>query len=491
MQGRILIVDDEDSIRDTLEIILSEAGFDVATAPDGQTAISLVHAADFDVAVVDRILPNSINGEQIIREIKKLNPRCETVLMSAYPSFESAAQIMEHQTFAYLTKPIQQDEICKVVAEAAMKSRTKHENERVKAILQGVFNASPNPIIVYDSQLRIQFVNPAFTNLFGYSSEQVLGNSIMLVPEAEEPVVVAELQGLLCGKDVTEREQVMLRRDGSAVHTSRIVSLCADMQRDGAHILVIVRDITGEIKMQAQVMQAEKLSLLGELASKLAHEIKNPLQIISGYTELLQRGAWGVEISDRLAHISEAVRRIEKLTSSLLFVAKPKPLCITSFAPEQPLDKAVDFLMSMGQKKYLSVKRYYTCAGELIEGDENQLEQVFMNLIVNASHAVEGRHEQVITLSTQADHVRGVASISVSDTGCGIDSRIQDKIFEPFFTTKALDKGNGLGLSVVKQIVERHGGTIAVASEPGSGSTFTVSLPLKKSHAAVAEEKSA
>lgn len=487
---RVLIVDDEESIRETLKIILSRAGYEVAIAPDGQTALALAQEGDFDVAVVDRILANSMNGVEVIREIKKINPLCETVLMSAYPSFESAAQTMELETFAYLTKPILQDEICRVVEEAERKSRGKRENERIESVLREVFDASPNPIIVYDPKLIITFVNPAFTKLLGYDREQVLGRSLMLVPDADEPRVIEEFQSLINGSDVKEREQEMLRNDGSFLSASRIVSKCSCRRRPERDILVIIRDVSEEKKMQAQIVQSEKLAMLGELAAKLAHEINNPLQIICGQIQLLQRGGGCSEIKQQLDCVEEAARRIEKLTSALMYVAKPKPLCTRCLSPEKPLEKAAEFMLSMGQTKYLTILRDYTCSGEFVDGDANQLEQVFMNLIANATHAVEGAPEKIITLRTCADHERRTVDISVSDTGCGIDALIAEKIFDPFFTTKESGKGNGLGLSIVRQIVKRHGGSINVVSEPGSGSTFTVSLPMKPACEPVVEEKS-
>jgi len=476
---RVLIVDDEDSIRDSLEIILKEAGYEVATAPDAQTAVAIIERVQFDVAVVDRILPGSLDGVQIIQQIKKNNPLCEAVLMSAYPSFESAAMLMGYETFAYLTKPIQQDEICKVVENAARKSRLRRENERTESVLQGVFNASPNPIIIYDQMIRIRFVNPAFTRLFGYSREHVKESGMLFVPDGDIVTLLDDFRALLDGGEISEREQSMLRRDGTHIQTARIVSLCRNLHSGCSHILVIIRDITEEKKMQTQIMQAEKLAMLGELSAKLAHEINNPLQIISGQAELLLRTDLDNDRVAQLRMIEQAAHKIERLTSSLMFVARPKPQRITCFAPEKPLDKAADFLLAMGQTKYFNIVRDYRCDGGLVEADESQIEQVFMNLIVNAAHALADVQEKNITLRTRVDTGRGLVHISVADTGCGIDNSIRDRIFEPFFTTKPAGRGNGLGLSVVKQIVARNAGSVSVVSEPGAGSTFTVTFPLK------------
>ncbi len=475
---RVLVVDDEESIRDSLNIILSDLGYTVEIAGDGHSALAAAQAADFDVAVIDRILPNFMNGVEVIQEIKKCSPFCETVLMSAYPSFESAAKIMEHDAMAYLTKPIRQEELCRVVEAAARKSLLRREAEHADALLRGVFSASPNPIIVYDDQMRITFVNTAFTSLLGYSREEALGQILLLVPQSDAETVRSEFQSIFGGGEVREREQVMLRSDGTQVQTSRIVSFC-----QGGYALVIIRDISEEKKMLAQIVQSEKLAMLGQLAAKLAHEINNPLQAITGQTQLLMNDPACAGVMSQLKFIEEAGRRIAKLTCSLMDVSRPKPARIAQFPPEQPLDKAANFLLAMGNIKCISLVREYGCDGELIEGDASQLEQVCMNLIANAAHAVEKAGRRMITLRTGYDPELGTVRISVADTGCGIAGDIQDKIFEPFFTTKQDNGGYGLGLTVVKQIVDRHAGSIRVTSAPGGGTTFTISLPARRAWA--------
>ena len=476
---RILVVDDEESIRDSLNIFLTDFGYEVMVAQDAETALTLAREADFDVAVVDRILPNCMNGVEVIRDIKKLNPLCETILMSAYPSFESAAKTMEQETVAYLTKPIQQDEICRIVELAAQKSLDKREYEQNELMLQVVFNTSPNAIIVYDGQLRIRFINPAFTKLFGYVREECMGQGLLLVPGADEQLVRQEFRCLREGKAVKEREQGMIGNDGSLLTVSRIISLCESQKSGAADILVIIRDISEEKKLLAQVTQSEKLALLGQLAAKLAHEINNPLQVITGNTELLLRESLEDATKKALSLILSASGSIERLTRNLLEVAKPKPLTISTFPPEQPLENAADFLQNMGLTKYHTIIRDYGCGRVCIQGDFHQLEQVFMNLLVNASHAMADASEQVITLRTCFDQERGQVHLSVSDTGSGIDGAIIEKIFDPFFSTKLGALGNGLGLAVVKQIIDRHDGSVTVSSQPDQGATFTVSLAAK------------
>jgi PAS domain S-box-containing protein len=331
---------------------------------------------------------------------------------------------------------------------------------------------------VYDALLHVQFVNPAFVELFEYSREDVLGLPMLFAPEKDTPAIQQEFQRLLRGATIREHEQNMICRSGKILDTSRILSLCSYPQGGVSTILVIIRNITEEKKMQAQLVESEKLALLGRIAAKLAHEIKNPMQVIAGYGELLLKEPLSADMKNRISLIREAALKISGLTSDLIEVARPKPLRITSFSPEQPLDKAADFLLKMGETKYIKVVREYGSGAKIIQGDFNQLEQAFMNLIINAAHAVKNAEKKIIRLTTAYDPEQELMHLSVADTGCGIARENMDKIFDPFFTTKETGAGNGLGLPVVKQIVERHGGAITVKSQPGQGATFIVTLPL-------------
>jgi len=477
-KSRVLVVDDEESIRDTFDVFLTESGYEVVIAQDGHSALNISEKQDFDVAVVDRILPDNMNGIEVIRDIKKQHPFCETILMSAYPSFESAAKILEHETVAYLTKPVQQEEICRVVGVAARKSHLKKDQERYASILQAFFDCSPNPIIVYDALLHVQFVNPAFVELFEYAREDVLERPLLFVSENDTATLEEEFQRLLQGETIWEHEQKMLCRSGKILDTSRIISLCSYLHGGAATILVIIRNITEEKKMQAHLAESEKLALLGQLAAKLAHEIKNPMQVIAGYGELLLNEQLSDELKSRISMMRDAALGIKGLTGELMEVARPKPLNITSFFLEQALDKAADFLLKMGETKYFKVVKDYDSGTRTIQGDCNQLEQAFMNLIINAAHAVKNAEKKIIRLRTVYDPEQELMLVSVEDTGCGIEEQDMDKIFEPFFTTKEPGSGSGLGLPVVKQIIERHGGAITAASQPGTGTTFSIRLPV-------------
>jgi two-component system NtrC family sensor kinase len=228
---------------------------------------------------------------------------------------------------------------------------------------------------------------------------------------------------------------------------------------------------------QQELARAERLVGIGILASGVAHEINNPLAIIRGNAELL-------EMSERLndsdqsevATIIRHVGRVEHIVSNLLTFARTTKKVIRPFQVETLLD---DILVEVSHRIPLEsyrIERNYQSVGSVIKADEDQLRQVFTNLIVNGLQAMESGG--TLTVSTVIDQETGRYSVTIGDSGTGISADVQEKLFTPFFTTKP--KGTGLGLAVSYGIVTDHGGDIKVESEPGKGATFKVLLPLRQ-----------
>ena len=179
--ARILVVDDEESIRFYFQRLLSNAGHEVTVAENIIAAKAILSGNEFDVAVIDRILKDGENGLDLMKHIRKIQPFCEPILISAYPTFRSAAETLQYETFAYLTKPVKQEDICRVVKEAAYKSETKKDSGHDEKILQSFFDFSPNAIIICDLSCRTKFINPSFTRIFGYEKEEVIGRQITYI----------------------------------------------------------------------------------------------------------------------------------------------------------------------------------------------------------------------------------------------------------------------------------------------------------------------
>ena len=227
---------------------------------------------------------------------------------------------------------------------------------------------------------------------------------------------------------------------------------------------------------QQELARAERLVGIGMLASGVAHEINNPLAIIRGNAELLEMSA-RLDDSDQseVETIIRQVGRVELIVSNLLTFARTKKLVIRPFQIEALLD---DILDQVGHQipldSYRIERNYQTTSGDDIEGDEDQLRQVFTNLILNGLQAMEAGG--TLAVSTETDREAGCCSVTISDSGSGISAEVQEKLFTPFFTTK--QRGSGLGLAVSYGIVKDHDGDIRVESEAGHGATFSVVLPL-------------
>lgn len=248
-------------------------------------------------------------------------------------------------------------------------------------------------------------------------------------------------------------------------------------------VAVSFNEMAGSLKEQMHKMQrAEQMTVVGEMATGLAHEIKNPLAGIKASMEVLsQEPTFTGEDRAVLFKVIEEVKRIESLMKSLLNFAKPPKSQFTTVDVNKILDAAIAFSLtypsfSSDNSKAVDIKRDYDDHLPATNADPIQLQQVFLNLLLNAGDATPDGG--TVTVRTSHDQMAHSIRIEIDDTGPGIEEDAMDKIFRPFFTTKP--KGTGLGLAISKQLIERHGGDIRVANNSGCGTAFRIVLPLKK-----------
>ena len=388
-------------------------------------------------------------------------------------------QTLKYDTFAYLTKPVTRDVVCKTVTEAAQKASEKLHNENLAGLFHCIFDSSPNPILVCDLSLDVQFVNPAFSAVFGYTREEALGRPIQIVPQADMSTVRSEISDLINGKPLAERETLRVTKDGTSRDVTRLMFLYRNSLGEPQKIVVIYRDITETKAMERQLVQAEKMSVLGQVSARIAHEINNPLQVIRGYTEMLQANSTlDEEVKSGLSAIQDASAIISRLSQDLREVARPREINFSQIKAESPLKLALAFLKRSGVLKQCTITKHYQDSIPFIYGDAFQLHQVFMNILLNACHAMEKSSTRNISIKTAYDQEQRSVLISVGDTGYGITPEDLGKIFDPFFSTRFDVGGTGLGLPVAKSIVEKHGGTIDFESKINEGTTFHIRIPV-------------
>jgi PAS domain S-box-containing protein len=334
--------------------------------------------------------------------------------------------------------------------------------------------SAPNAMILVDREGRIVLANAQTEKLFGYPRAELLGMSIeKLVPERFRAAHPEHRRGFFAQPQTrfmgAGRELYAVRKDGSEVPVE--IGLNPITTAEGSFVLAAVVDLTVFKRMQAELIRTQNLAALGEMAATVAHEVKNPLAAISGPLQIL---ADDLKPDDPhkglMKEILGQVRRLDGTVRSLLTFAKPttpmnQTILLREFldrigrlAGEHPLGRGIRFSQTGPADLTLSA-------------DPALLEQVFWNLFLNAAEAMKGGGELRVTSRATADAVE----ISVADSGGGIVPELEGKLFRPFVTTKT--SGTGLGLALCRKIVEAHHGSIALASEPGRGTTVTLRFP--------------
>jgi PAS domain S-box-containing protein len=373
-------------------------------------------------------------------------------------------------------------------------SQALHESEsRFRAIFEQA------AIGMADSSLEARFirVNQRFCEIMGYSREELLGLTFREITHPDdlardEQRVAQLLRGELSSFTVEKR---YLRKDGGVVWANLLLSLLRSPSGDPLHFVAVVEDITGQKRaeeerrnLERQLLQAQKMESVGRLAGGVAHDFNNHLAVINGYCAMLL-DAMGPDnpLREQVDEILLAGNRAAALTQQLLAFSRKQVAAPRVISLNDVVAEAGKMLSRLIGDDIEIVAHFDPGLGSVV-ADPSQMNQVLMNMAINARDAMPGGGRIIIETSNTdldegyaAQHA-GVAAgpyvlLSITDTGVGMTQDIAQHIFEPFFTTKDMGVGTGLGLSTVYGIVKQAGGWIWVYSEPGKGSTFKVYLP--------------
>jgi PAS domain S-box-containing protein len=502
MKKKILVVDNHPVVLKFMSQLLEKAGHQVWVAEDGLSALEILKTFTPDVIFIDLIMPH-IGGEklcQIIRKIPALK-KAHLIILSAiaaeqeidYTSFGADACIakgsldkMAKHVLAALEQADQKNGVLhppKTIGIEDVYARNittellsvkKHFEVILNGMAEGILEITPEGKIVYTNPKAISLINRTedqllssdFTDLFLESDRQRIKDHLTEIHRASQPIAVN-------GPLTLNEKQVSLH----------LLPVMDEMQRS---IIVILTDVSEKKRMEAQLIQAQKMEAIGTLAGGIAHDFNNLLMVIQGNVSLML-----LDVNPAYPHF-EMLRTIEKqvqsgskLTSQLLGYARKGRY---ELRPIHLNQLVADTSEAFGRtRKNITIHR--DLAGNLFacEADQGQIEQVLMNLFVNSADAMpEGGDLFLKTANVNFKEIKGrgylpnpgdYILLTVTDTGVGMDSKTIDRIFDPFFTTKELGRGTGLGLASTYGIVKGHGGYIEVESEKGRGSTFKVYLP--------------
>jgi PAS domain S-box-containing protein len=358
-----------------------------------------------------------------------------------------------------------------------------------RMLLMTAIEQSADGIVITDAKGTIQYVNPAFSRVSGYSREEALGkNPRILKSGKQDEAYYRKLWTTILGGEIWQDEIINRRSDGSLYPEQMTITPVRDQRGEITHFIAIKAEVTERKRLEQQLRQAQKMEAVGRLAGGVAHDFNNLLTIISGYGGLLLEHPGTVEpLRGYVNEIKNASGRAASLTRQLLAFSRQQVLAPRVLG----LNAVVANIEKMLKRLIGEDIDLVTILGESlwpVKADPGQLEQVLLNLAVNARDAMP--NGGVLTIETANVEMDSTSAqthfplppgryvlLAISDTGIGMDAETQARIFDPFFTTKEKGKGTGLGLAMVYGIVKQSGGYIWVYSEVGKGTTFKIYLP--------------
>jgi PAS domain S-box-containing protein len=509
LPARLLIVDDDPYERELLEIMLKPEGFVLMTADSGEKAIAIVAKQPPDLILLDIMMPG-MNGYQVTSKFKgdPATQNIPIIMITALDDRNARMLGLSAGAEDFLIKPLDRAELCARVKNLLRLKAYGDYHDRYSQMLEGevasrtadlveserlyrsTFDTAPVGIVHMGLDGQWLRVNQRLCDLLGYSREELQGPAVRDLIQAGETAAEAEsLRQMAAGtlnRHVVDEKRYR-RRDGTFVWARVNMSVHRDAQGQSQHFISVIEDITERRTLEAQIRQASKMDAIGHLASGVAHDFNNLLTVILGFAEFVAADAAMTKAHGKdLGEIIKAARRATGLTKQLLAFSRQQVL---HAAPLDVNGLITEMSGMLGRLigEHIEVALVLSPNLSPALADRSQLEQVVMNLAVNARDAMAAGGTLTIEtadveLENSSFHPETVmhgryVMLAISDTGSGMSQETQRHLFEPFFTTKETGKGTGLGLSTTYGIVKQSKGYIWVYSELGHGTTFKVYLP--------------
>ncbi len=485
----VLVVDDDSQLLRTLSDILNHRGYSPHTASSASEGLALAAQSPAPaVALVDLKLPD-MDGLELVSRLREISSLTETVILTGNASVDTAVRALREQSHDYLLKPVAPDQLLGVLSRASERWRRRHVEETLRQTEERshlLLESISDVVAVLDDKGCLNFATSSLEKQLGYSLDDVTGRSCIdwlhsedaeklrsfVLVQVSSPGATGSIELRVRHKDETWRTlacQVTNLRDRPAING----------------FLVTARDVTAAQQLERQFRQAQKMETVGNLAGGIAHDFNNVLTAVLGYSELaLAHPELPADLHADIDEIQQAGQRAARLTRQLLAFSRqqptePKLVNITTVVNE--LSKMLERLI--GEQIALEIKHEPDVAPMRV--DPTHLEQVVINLVVNARDAMadggtvalEIANVAVVTQIEGGPVPGNYVRLSIRDTGVGMTEEVRARVFEPFFTTKEPGKGTGLGLSTCYGILQQANGGILIESEPGRGTTVHTYWP--------------
>lgn len=506
MMNAVMVVEDEQLIAKDIADTLTKLGYDVTgTVSTAEACVESAAQRRPDLVLMDIHLQGELDGIEAARLLRERFD-IPVVFLSAYADEGTVARAKLSAPLGYLLKPFRKSELRSAVEVGLFRHQMERQLRERERWFSTTLRAIGDAVVAVDAAGRITFMNRAAEKLIGRSEGlakgQPLGQVFRLLNEKTREPVPDPIQLALARQEV-----VRLPADTALVSAERelpvedSVAPIVDDRGERLGAVIVLRDITEERRARQQIAAADRLASLGAVAAGIAHEINNPLTYILGNVgflgEELERVAQLVQAtvpSNRRQDVNQALGRLGELIGEVDEGATRVSRIVADLglfgrrdqgARDGDAIAALDWALRVSHAALSRVAKIRRNLEPIprVRGDEGRLGQVFLNMLLNAAHAMQdgdpaaNELSVATTLDSEPDGTEQVR-ITIRDTGSGMTPEVLDRIFDPFFTTKPVGTGTGLGLSVCHGVVEELGGSIRVESEPGRGTTFNIRLPL-------------
>ncbi len=492
-QMRILIAEEDQNFISMIASSLQIAGgqYNMEMVSSGEACLKKLQEESFDILILDHSLADG-DGLKWLWRYNELGINVPTVFVTATGDPQMSIQAMQAGVFDYINRSAECAKAVPFVLNRVvegynlMTQKVKLQRELIEAknFLESIIGNAGDAIMVIDLAEKFIYWNAGAERIYGYLREEALGKEVadLILSSDETPKsrgenIIGKLVAQVWRDDlVADTQARWLTKDGREIMTSTTITPLKDATGRIIGASLICKDITEQKRTEEKMLLAERLSSMGELMAGVAHEIRNPLAGIKINTQILARGDDSSEMEKQLLKSTlEGVAKIQKIVEDMLDYARPKAAEYKEENINEVVEKSLEVLNSQWMKAGIVTSFERGEGLPLLRIDKHQIQQVLINIMLNAIQAMEGSGKlSVRTFSAEGSAV----GLEVGDTGGGIPAQLLKKIFDPFFTTKS--RGTGLGLSITQKLLENHGATIAAVSEEGKGTKFTIIFPAKE-----------
>ncbi|MCW7469219.1 hybrid sensor histidine kinase/response regulator [Leptospira kanakyensis] len=496
---KILIIDDEEDIRIALKRVLSREGYQIELSESAAEAIQRISAGETFSVVISDILMSGMSGIDFTKFIAEKQINLPVILITGNPNLSSAESAIRYHAFEYISKPVDKTQILSVVKRAIEVKNQKDSDleklmlsEKLEKALRtqnldlnrqnaAILNATSDAVITIDSKLTVVSANKSSFDMFRFLTPlDLIGQSVkILFTENKMQKYMSQVSKVLSeevNKSTLQLSDVTLLRSDYTTFLADI-AICSYNLDGDRYYTGVIRDVTQKKQMVEQLIHSERRAFLSVVAASIGHEINNSLTAIQGFVEMASRENADIMLKDRALKVTlNQTEKLRALTSNLLQLGKSLK-SNNEKSKVLDLNKEITSVLQVFKEtaklKYCHIKREESENEIPIRMNSDQFALLLSNILLNAADATNniGTIEIISYLDTKNAH------LIITDDGEGMSTETLDKIYEPYFTTKELGKGTGLGMFVVKQIVDNFEIQLEIESTTGKGSKFHFIFP--------------